>query len=63
MLVRDIYYAMAAGEKNKIQGERNPEENYIKNGGKGLKNSSFFGYKLQKCSRGKKYLKLIYFCI
>ena len=33
---------MAAGGKNEKR-ERKREENYIKKGGKGLKNASFFG--------------------
>ena len=34
-------------EKNE-KGERKKEENYIKKWGKGLKNASFWGYKLKK---------------
>ena len=39
------------GEKNE-KGERKKEENYIKNGGKGLKNASFWAIISKKNRRG-----------
>ena len=49
---RDIYYAKYYGkgggwEKDE-KGERKKEENYIKNGGKGLKNASFWAINSKK---------------
>ena len=38
--------------EKKKKGIRKNEENYVKKGGKGLKNASFWGYKLKKFNGG-----------
>ena len=54
---------MVAGEKIRSRGknekrERKTEENYIKNGGKGIKNASFWGFFLGKNDRNAQYISL-----